>query len=701
MLTLLGEDEARSVDAPLARDLLPMVDGRRTASELVQRLPHHPDAELHYLVLLLLREGILVPAEEDASAFDPSVADLEATWRRAREDGGVLLAPGEAPAPPDRWVLLCADYLDPRLGALRAELPAEEPVVLARPGAERAWVGPVLALPAGACLACLQDRLRLNLTARGLLHRPTRDTEVEVVPLPPGPAPSTLRLLAAGLDGIGGSRHELRVISLGGSSNPVVHRVQRLPHCPVCGDPTRTVRGAEIRLRSRPVGARTGGGLRVRPPEETLAALEHLVSPLTGVVRHVRAVPVPDAPDVHVFTAGHAHHYGVGGVRALRDDLRDHSGGKGRTRTEARASALCEALERFSAVHRGDEPVVRSRASGLEGTVLLPRVLSCFSDAQYRDREAWNAALAGPFHHVPEPYTDQVIDWARVRAPFREEVAWTPAAALYAGTVDPGARFIGADSNGLAGGNCLEEAVLQGLLEVVERDAVAIWWYNRLRRPGVELDMVADPWPAGMREVHRGLGRALYALDLTHDLGIPVVAAISARTGGGPEEILFGFGAHLDPAIALVRAITEVDQMLPNVLQDPAVRRRRLLPDFAEALDWWETASLERQPHLVPEPSASREEAPRGTLAAAAPGADLLDGIRLVVDRLERAGLRVWLHDLTRPDVGFPTVRVLVPGLRHFWRRLGPGRLYDVPVELGWLPAPRAEDELNPTSIFV
>jgi len=39
---------------------------------------------------------------------------------------------------------------------------------------------------------------------------------------------------------------------------------------------------------------------------------------------------------------------------------------------------------------------------------------------------------------------------------------------------------------------------------------------------------------------------------------------------------------------------------------------------------------------------------------------------------------------------------VVVPGLRHFWPRYGPGRLYDVPVRLGWLPAPLDESELNP-----
>jgi ribosomal protein S12 methylthiotransferase accessory factor len=66
-----------------------------------------------------------------------------------------------------------------------------------------------------------------------------------------------------------------------------------------------------------------------------------------------------------------------------------------------------------------------------------------------------------------------------------------------------------------------------------------------------------------------------------------------------------------------------------------------------------------------------------------------------------RQGLETLVLDQTRPDVGLSVVKVIVPGLRHFWRRLAPGRLYDVPVRLGWLPAPVPEAQLNPTSMFL
>jgi ribosomal protein S12 methylthiotransferase accessory factor len=56
--------------------------------------------------------------------------------------------------------------------------------------------------------------------------------------------------------------------------------------------------------------------------------------------------------------------------------------------------------------------------------------------------------------------------------------------------------------------------------------------------------------------------------------------------------------------------------------------------------------------------------------------------------------------DQTRPDIGLNVVKVMVPGLRHFWKRFGNGRLYDIPVSLGWLPKPLTESQLNPIGIF-
>ena len=68
---------------------------------------------------------------------------------------------------------------------------------------------------------------------------------------------------------------------------------------------------------------------------------------------------------------------------------------------------------------------------------------------------------------------------------------------------------------------------------------------------------------------------------------------------------------------------------------------------------------------------------------------------------IEQRGMEILVLDQTRPDTGLAVAKVVVPGLRHFWARFAPGRLYDVPVSLGWRERPATEDELNPTAIFI
>jgi ribosomal protein S12 methylthiotransferase accessory factor len=81
--------------------------------------------------------------------------------------------------------------------------------------------------------------------------------------------------------------------------------------------------------------------------------------------------------------------------------------------------------------------------------------------------------------------------------------------------------------------------------------------------------------------------------------------------------------------------------------------------------------------------------------------ADVRDDIATCVQRAQRANLDVLVLNQTRPDVGLAVAKVVVPGLRHFWPRFGPGRLYEVPVALGWLAQPLHEQQINPVAIFL
>jgi oxazoline/thiazoline synthase len=73
----------------------------------------------------------------------------------------------------------------------------------------------------------------------------------------------------------------------------------------------------------------------------------------------------------------------------------------------------------------------------------------------------------------------------------------------------------------------------------------------------------------------------------------------------------------------------------------------------------------------------------------------------LIRHRLEALGMEVLVLDQTRPDIGLPVVKVIVPGMRHFWARLAPGRLFDVPVRLGRQSAPTEYADLNPYPMFL
>lgn len=100
---------------------------------------------------------------------------------------------------------------------------------------------------------------------------------------------------------------------------------------------------------------------------------------------------------------------------------------------------------------------------------------------------------------------------------------------------------------------------------------------------------------------------------------------------------------------------------------------------------------------MIPDAGLSRKISDLPSLASG----DLLDDIRLLTSRLASCGIEVLALDCTQPDIGMPVARVFAPGLRHFWPRFGPGRLYDVPVQQGWLAQPKREDELNPVSMFI
>jgi ribosomal protein S12 methylthiotransferase accessory factor len=423
------------------------------------------------------------------------------------------------------------------------------------------------------------------------------------------------------------------------------------------------------------------------------------VSKISGVVRNLERRPALDGSGVFVFAAGYNPVMLPGCDDLLRSTFRTRCAGKGTSEAQARASALGEAIERYCGQFQGNEPRRRASFRSLGALARDPNHWMGYSRRQYEMRHEWNRRRSR-FTFVPVPLPDDAeIEWTPVYSLTRREHGYLPTSCCYLSYVQPAAEHHGVGcSNGNAAGSTLEEAILQGFFEVVERDAVAIWWYNQVRRPAVDLDAFAHPVLRRVVAFLRERGRDLWVLDVTSDLGIPVFAAIS-RSTRGPEAITLGFGAHLDPEVALLRAVTEQAQTLAALLPDGGAPGVRL--DFIDdpaTLDWLTTATLAAQGYLVPE-TDTRPRGPRDFEERAS--GDLREDILHCQALVERLGMELLVLDQTRPEIGLPVVKVFVPGMRHFWARFAPGRLYDVPVQLGWLHEPRKEVDLNPVAMFL
>jgi len=362
------------------------------------------------------------------------------------------------------------------------------------------------------------------------------------------------------------------------------------------------------------------------------------------------------------------------------------------------ASGFCEAIERYSGVFQGNEIREKGSYQKMGDKAIHPNACMNFSQQQYDQRKQWNDSSPGWFQRIPEPFDEsREIEWTPIWSLTHQEFKYLPTAYCYFGYQPPYQPDCWGDSNGCAAGNNLEEAILQGFMELVERDAVALWWYNRLQRPQVDLDSFNDPYFHSLKQYYQSIDRELWVLDITSDLNIPVFAAISRRrdasSDGEAEDIVLGYGAHFDAKIAISRALTEANQILPNVLWRNADGKIQYPPSADRlALDWWRTATLTNQPYLVPSDRLGTKVSSDYPQIASD---DLFDDVKLCQKIVEEKGMEMLVLDQTRPDIGLRVAKVVVPGLRHMWKRLAPGRLYDVPVQQGWLSESLTEEQLN------
>lgn len=643
-------------------------------------------AQLLHALEALARQGLVRPvAKSDTDSW--LVSDYSAVHVRTALSGhvdAIALSKAVDAGSASRWaqalpdgtelsLVFCDDYLDPRLAAIDAEQRASgRPWLLVKPTGEQAMVGPVFRA-SGPCWHCLAHRWLRNRPARAWWQ--SRH----------GSADSSAPVHAG--TGLVGERLgqllplALEIVTHAGDAqvrtldSPEPHFVAVRPQCPHCGTP-----GLVARKQREPIVLAPGlptashdGGWRTVPASVTVERLMRHVSPLTGAV--ARIVPLnAEAEGALTVYRSEIFRTPPAGDDELPGALTQVCLGKGMSMEQSRASALCEAAERHCAFFQGDEAWLIAPAADLDAPCIEPQALALFSE---RQRERFDTHK--PPHAVaPSAAMEQQPSWwTPAWSLTADERRYLPLAFCFANAPAQSQLHVGWTSNGCAAGNTREEAILQGFLELVERDAAAVWWYGRHRRPAIGLDGLPGDI---LQRIERTCGPRWerWVLDITHDFGIPVVVAVGRHLDTGAWAV--GFGCSPDRALACERALTEMSQLI-------AAGKSFAVPAA-------ESGEEGAPAFLMPEGTAPVSAAP-------AARTDIADEIRRCVGIAASLGLETIVLDHTRPDLPLCTVKVVVPGLCHIWPELGNPRLYRVPVALGWRDTPMRESDLNPQALYV
>ena len=267
------------------------------------------------------------------------------------------------------------------------------------------------------------------------------------------------------------------------------------------------------------------GGSRTVSPQETVDRLRPFISPKTGLITHISALTESAEHSVKIYSSAFFKKPALTNSFKLNNNSLVHRCmGKGVSHIQSQASALCEAIERFSAHYQGDEPLFLSKAKQLSGRYYDFQQLVPYSQQQYKK-----------FNDVSHPdstlkqaavlYQDQAVHWLPTWSLTHAEHVHLPLTHCFANLPFEDESYARWQSNGCAAGNTLEEAILQALFELIERDAVAIWWYNRINRPAYDLKQIESVNLALLDET-LAIDHQYWVLDLTHDIGVPVMVAV-------------------------------------------------------------------------------------------------------------------------------------------------------------------------------
>ena len=346
--------------------------------------------------------------------------------------------------------------------------------------------------------------------------------------------------------------------------------------------------------------------------------------------------------------------------------------GKGATVEQARASAMMEGFERYSAEKQDidQEKISISAYNEIKNeSVLNPNDLLLPKSFENQNSEM------------------QKLEWIEAEEIISESPILVPANAVFHPYIPNReikpcamAMFKG-NTNGLASGNVIEEAVLHGIFEVVERDAWSIFELTKRNKKQIDLDTIENDTVSELVEKFTEQGIKIKLMDITADLKIPTIVASADDTVLKDAALLtLGVGTHLNPEIAAIRALSEVAQS--RATQIHGTREDTVRADFMRKAGY-ENMKRTNKDYFVEED----EKINLSDIENKITGSIKRD-IEVSIEEVQKAGLdKVIYYDLTREEIGVNVARVIIPKAELYCldeERLGNRALeYDRKVRLG------------------
>ncbi|TMC19402.1 MAG: bacteriocin biosynthesis protein SagD, partial [Chloroflexi bacterium] len=279
--------------------------------------------------------------------------------------------------------------------------------------------------------------------------------------------------------------------------------------------------------------------------------------------------------------------------------------------------------------------------------------------------------------------------------------------------------FVYEISNGCALGNCLEEAIFYGILEVAERDAFLMTWYAQLSVPRLDPRSATDAEvPLMLENIEHASGYTIHVFNTTLDHGVPCcwVMAVDEQDRDRIPKALCTAGSHPNPEQAVLNALLELEMMIKRPFDDLQEQREKALEMLFDPLSvtemehhsllYYLPEAFERLSFLYDSPASPQtfQEA-FSEFYRHKPTLDLRDDLTTLIDHYSRHSIDIVVVDQTTPEHAaqdFRCVKVIMPGMLpmtfgHPYRRhTGFQRLYHLPAQLGYRDGPLTDADINP-----